>query len=110
MREGLELVSYFVSKYKELYGSAPIVNRSRAKWEFSDMLIDMKHDEVQRLIDYFLTTPGEHSLKRFFANYDKLAESMEISHTQENLLVRQREDTEERARAWRDKWQGRNAK
>ena len=102
-KEAHALVTYFGQRYSEKYGSKPVVNRYQSRWGFDSLLIDLKADEVKKLIDYYFTTISNtgHSLEWFFYNYEKLAVAMEDTERDRASLDRIREETRLRTQEWR---------
>lgn len=99
------LTSYFEKQYKTKYGSAPVVNRNTARWSFDSILQGMSVPECKELIDYYLASASEkrHNLQWFFYNYDKLIESQRDAIDDAERRKRLREESQERARKWREK-------
>ena len=104
-----ELSSYYVKLYKEKYGYQPNINRVKARWSWDSMYDAMNKKEIKSLLDYYFTTASgtSHSLDWFFYNYDKLIEAKGWVEKDQQNIDRLRNETEERARRWREFFDGR---
>lgn len=99
------MVSYFSKVYKDKYGTAPVVNRYKARWGFDSVLLSIDESETKKLIDYYFETasPNGHDLDWFFYNYDKLIIAMEKRDKDAVELARLREESKRRTEEWRKK-------
>jgi len=99
------MTSYYEKKFTEKYGVKPVVNRHSARWGFDSVLMGMSPQETKEVIDYYLTTMStvRHSLQWFFYNYEKLIEGKNDLQVDRERRARQRKESEERAREWRER-------
>lgn len=106
--EAFALVSYFEKKYKERYGTTPVLNRYSGRWFFEST--QMPSDSVKALIDYYFTTVStvSHSFEWFMYNYDKLL-TAKIEHDKDAELRRRRaEQSRRRTQEWKELIEERN--
>lgn len=98
------LTSYYIKQYKEKFGIEPVVNRNIAKWGWESILMDLDMSETKSLIDFYLTTNAakKWSLKWFLNNYDSVIQSMRDFEQDAKRRKKLREESEERARKWRE--------
>jgi hypothetical protein len=94
--QATELLNKYVENYKIVYGERPQVNVVNDKWKLHDVILDIGYDDARALFAYFFQTQGEHSLYRFFANYDKLYEYMQLQRKDRERSARLREQTRNR--------------
>lgn len=97
------LTRYFVKSYKDRHGNEPIVNRWSARWGFDAMLQGMSIEDVEGLIDYYLTTPTErmHDIEWFFYNYQKLVRAKRDTDVDIEHRSRLMQESKRRAEEWR---------
>lgn len=97
------LISYYETKYKEKYGTAPNLNRVTARWNFDSVLRSMGAPQVKELIDYYFTTPPtkRHELDWFFYNYDKLRSAFIDAQEDREYRAKLMEESKIRAERWR---------
>lgn len=97
------MTSYYIKLYKEKYGVAPKVNRPVARWDWAGILEDLTVEESKSLLEFYFTTSNKgHPLNWFFYNYDKLQQSVEELEKDSKRRKKLREESEERAREWRE--------
>lgn len=96
------LTSYYIKKYKETYGKAPVVNRNVSKLQFQNMLMDFTSAELKELIDFFFTTQSgtKHRINDLFYGYDRLVEAWRQHQEDAALQQRLREETKRRTEEW----------
>lgn len=99
------MTTYYVKRYKEKYGTEPVVNRHSARWGFDSVLLGMSPEETKELIDYYFKTTStrRHSLDWFFYHYEKLIDGKNDLQTDIERRERLRRESEQRAREWREK-------
>lgn len=97
------LTTYYIKKYKEKYGIAPVVNRNVAKIQFENMLMDYNSEEIRNLIDFFFTTESSnsHKISTLFYGYDKLVDAMRLHDQDVAFREKLKEETKRRAEEWR---------
>lgn len=98
------LITYFISRYEDVVGSKPTINRNKARWGFESILFDLDPAAARELVDYFL----EHydpNLDWFLWNYEKVAEAMQDAAKQKEQAAIRRKETQQRLDAWRQRWQ-----
>lgn len=97
------LTSYYEKGYKAKYGSAPVVNRVTARWNFDSILGSQSVATTKELIDYYFTTPPtrRHDLEWFFYNYDKIIKAMLEAKDDAAHRSRLMEESRKRAEQWR---------
>lgn len=102
------LSSHFKKKWREKYGTTPVVNSHAARWAFDSMLSDMGPVEAKTLIDYYFecSTSNRHDLTWFLYNYEKLQTSKTDRDNDVAALVRIREESKRRTEEWRKKRNG----
>lgn len=100
------MTSYYVKKFKEKYGTEPVVNRHSARWGFDSVLQGMSPQETREVIDYYFDTVSttRHSLDWFFYHYEKLIRGKNELQEDSERRKRLRAESEERAREWREKF------
>lgn len=101
------LGTYYAKIYKAKYSKDPVFNRHAARWGFESVLMDMSINDAKLLLDYYLNTASttqnrKHSLDWFLYNYEKLIESMQAQQEDAERRKKLREESEIRAREWRD--------
>lgn len=97
VKEGNELITYFVAKYQAHYNERPLINRNTAKWAARDLVESFGVDSCLQSIDwYFYVKQDGHSWNWFANNMEKLytARIEKIKDDQ------QRKTNRARARAW----------
>lgn len=94
--QATELLNKYVENYSNRYGTRPQVNVVNDKWKLHDVILDLGYDETRSLFAYFFQTQGDHSLHRFFTNYDKLYEYMQLQRKDRERSARLREETKNR--------------
>lgn len=97
------MTTYYLNKYKDMYGEYPIVNRNTARWGFDGILHELKTDMAKKLVDFYFTTTSAnmHALDWFFYNYDKLLISIKAAEEDAALRARLRAESKQRAEEWR---------
>lgn len=107
-KEAHTLSSHFKKKWKEKYGTAPVVNSHAARWAFDSMLMDMGPVDAKALIDYYFETASSnrHDLNWFLYNYDKLAQAKIDRDKDAAQLARIRKESQRRVEEWRKKRNG----
>lgn len=100
-----KLTTYYEKKYKEKYHSAAVVNRNTARWGFDSILKGISPEETKELMDYWFGVDSiqRHPLQWFFYNYEKLMESKALQAEDSEIRAKQRKETEERVRKWRER-------
>ncbi len=99
------LTTYYEKKFKEKYQTAAVVNRNTAKWGFDSILKGLSPEETKDLIDYWFGVDSvqRHPLQWFFYNYEKLIETRALQAEDSDIRAKQRKETEERVRKWRER-------
>lgn len=73
-QEAHALITYFLKKYKSLYGTNPPgLNRYTLTFGFEGLYLDYE-DEARALIDYYFDSYVNHSPKYFIGKYGEIAE------------------------------------
>lgn len=89
-----QLVSLYISLYKEKYNKTIIVNKHKEKWAMADVIDSVGFDKAKELlIYYFKTSKTSHALQWFFYNFDKLNDVLEKSKEDEARRMKMREMT-----------------
>lgn len=70
------IISLYEKRYKEVYNSAPTMNRNRMRWGFEDMLNDLGRDRTVEVIDWYFTLKREHSVWDLLSMYDRFSDTM----------------------------------
>lgn len=98
------LITYFMTRYEEVVGSKPSLNRNKARWGFESILMDYSPAESRELVDYFLDH-YDPNLDWFLWNYEKVVEAKEERVKQQEALALRRKETQQRLDEWRHRWQ-----
>lgn len=100
------LTTYYIDKYTDVVGKAPLVNRNKSKWGFEAMLIDYTPAQARELIDFYIdhyaATP---TIEWFLFNYEKVDQAKQERAEHEVVMAKRREETKRRAEEWRNRWQ-----
>lgn len=99
------LTTYYVKLFKQKYGTEPVVNRNRARWDFDTLLSGMSSVHAKELLEFYFTTasPKGHTLDWFFYNYDKLMESQTEAEKDRAARDKLRQESAQRAKEWRER-------
>lgn len=77
-QEAYALISYFLKRYKAIYGrNPPGFNRYALAFGFEGLFLDYG-DEATELIDYYFDAYEKHDPKKFVNKYGDLAEEKEL--------------------------------
>ncbi len=97
------LITYF-AKAVEADGKKVSMNRNKAKFGFENMLRDYSMDDAKALIDFYVSKYTEPTSDHFLYNYEKVESLMAEAEADEKTRNRLREETKERLRLWKEKW------
>lgn len=68
-----QLVSLYLSLYKEKYNKAIVVNKHKEKWAMADVVDSVGFARAKELlVYYFQTSRSNHPLQWFFYNFERL--------------------------------------
>lgn len=98
------LTTYYITKYTEVVGKAPLVNRNKSRWGFEAMLLDYTSNEVRELIDHYIehyTTP---SIEWFLFNYEKVDVAKQEFEEHKVSNAKRLKETQQRLEEWRNRW------
>lgn len=74
MKAAQALITYYVKKYTEKYGTQPNLNRYREKYGMADVVDSVGYDRGKVIMDYYfdkVEKPG-HPIIFYFYNFDKI--------------------------------------
>lgn len=73
IKEGNELMNYFIVKYQAQYSIRPLINKNTAKWSARDLVESFGIDACMKAVDwYFYVKNDSHSWNWFANNMEKL--------------------------------------
>lgn len=72
------IISYYQTKYMAKFGRKAIVNRNTLHWSIVNILKDLSSKEIMALIDFYIRTDKNPSLKTFCYDYDEIHERMNL--------------------------------
>jgi len=88
-QKAYQLVSLYLSLYKEKYNKTIIINKHKEKWAMSDVIDSVGFPRAKELlVYYFHTSKSGHPLQWFLYNFERL----------DILLTAKAEDEEKRNR------------
>jgi hypothetical protein len=97
IKQGNDLINYFISKYQSVYQDKPIINKNTAKWAARDLVDSFGNDNCIKAVDwYFYVKDSNHSWNWFTGNMEKL----HIARIEKERDDMQRKVSRQRARAW----------
>jgi hypothetical protein len=84
-----QLVSLYLSLYKEKYNKTVIVNRHKEKWAMADVIDSVGFEKAKELLTYYFNiSKSGHPLQWFLYNFERL----------DILLLAKKDDEEKRSR------------
>jgi hypothetical protein len=93
------LISYYQTKYKAKFGRRAIVNRNILHWSILNILKDLSSKEIMTLMDFYIKTDKNPSLKTFCYDYDEIYERMNLEakdlEKRKTLLKKTQKDVED---------------
>jgi hypothetical protein len=93
------IISYYQSKYNVKFGQRPVVNRNTLQWAVANMLKDLSMKELKEIIDFYIETDKQPSLKTLCYEYDEVIERMRLEskdlERRKALLERTQKSVEE---------------
>ena len=93
------MVSYYISKYRAVNGSDPVVNRNKGKYAFEGILWDLTTDEAKALVDFFVVH-YDRDFDWFAYNYDKVGQAMREYEEEQKLIAVRRDATALALQRW----------
>lgn len=73
IKQGRDLINYYVACYESKYYEKPLVNRNTAKWAARDVVESFGLEECKKACDwYFKVKEAGHDWSWYAANTDKL--------------------------------------
>lgn len=98
-KKGKPLLDYYVTKYEEVEGHRPVMNRTKRVWGFADMYEDMG-ENAYRIIDFFFSNyeNGYHEVDRLMYNYDTMFNEMNEAAEEHDRRIRIAKETAERVK------------
>ena len=104
-QENQALTTYWIKKYTELYGTAPVVNRNKAQFGWKDMRLDMSLEEIYALIDFFFSVSdrNDHDLHKFFWNYDEVIQKRGIIEADRAARKRMAETAQKKTKEFEER-------
>lgn len=108
LKQANELVTLFMSLFKERFHKTPVLNRYKQRFALSDILEDMSFDDLKMLLKYYVKVDAEPSLTSFCYEYDELYVKMQRDAKDEAERHQIRKETEQRVREFRERY-GKNA-
>jgi hypothetical protein len=96
------MTSYYIGRYTETRGHAPIVNRNKARYTFEGLLMDYTSTEVKQIIDYFIEH-YERDLEWFNYNYEKVVKARQEALAEKFAQAKRRADTALAMERWKKK-------
>lgn len=98
------LTTYFISKYEEVVGTRPVVNRNKSKAGAYGLLMDYTPSQARELVDYYIEHWDSPSIQWFWYNYDAVDTAKQEHETNEESARKRREVTQARLEEWRNRW------
>lgn len=93
------IITYYQTKYKAKFGRRAIVNRNTLQWSVANILKDLTVKEIKNLIDFYISTDKNPSLKTFCYDYDEIYQRMDLEakdlEERKALLKKTQKDVEE---------------
>jgi len=97
VKQGNELINYFIVKYQEVHKDRPLINKNTAKWSARDLVDSFGIDSCMKAVDwYFYVKQDNHSWNWFATNMEKLY----IARVEKEKDDMNRKVNRARARAW----------
>lgn len=96
------LITYYITRYEEVVGTKPTLNRNKARWGFESILMDYSPEESRGIVDYFLDH-YEPNVDWLLWNYEKVVEAREEYVKNQEAINKRREETQKRLDAWRER-------
>jgi hypothetical protein len=90
------LLSLFIKKYAERYGTEPQLNRYRLKWGAVDFIDSVGYQRAKEITEYYLTLESNHSFEALLATFDKVGAAMDERREDNARRARLREETRRR--------------
>lgn len=97
------LITKYVKLYTDKYGTAPVVNRYRDKWGFSDMLSDLGKTDAGKVVEYYFTLRHRHDLIDLFRRYDELHKWRLADEEDKKRVAQLYKDTAKRVKEWQER-------
>jgi len=99
------LTTYYISKYTEEVGKAPLVNRNKTRWGFEAMLLDYTPEQARELIDHYIEHYSTPTIEWFLFNYEKVDEAKKEYEQYKVSSAKRLAETQKRLEEWRNRWQ-----
>lgn len=96
------LITKYVKLYTEKYGTAPVINRYRDKWGFTDMLNDLGKVDSAKVIEYYFSLRVRHDLMALFKSYDELHKNRLADEEDKRRVAQLHKETAKRVKEWKD--------
>lgn len=98
------LTTYYVSKYTDTFGYAPVVNRNKARYGFEGLLMDFSPTESREIVDYYIDHYANPAIDWFIYNYEKVVVAKREREAEQEVQEKRRAATEKRLEEWRNRW------
>lgn len=107
-KQANELVTLYITLFKQRFGKSPVLNRYKQRFALSDILEDMAFEDLETLLKYYIKVDAEPSLTNFCYEYDELYVKMQRDAKDDQERHQLRRETEQRVREFRERY-GKNA-
>jgi hypothetical protein len=94
------LITKYVKLYTERYDVAPVINRYRDKWGFTDMLNDLGKADSGKVLEYYFGLRGPHTLVDLFRRYDELHKWRLADEEDKRRVAQLHKDTAKRVKEY----------
>lgn len=97
IKEGKQLIDYYVQSYELRYNKKPLINRNTAKWAARDIVESFGLDSCKRAVSwYFYVKDSGHDWSWYANNVEKLI----LAYTAKDKDDNDRKANRLRARVW----------
>lgn len=97
------LITKYVKQYTAKYGTAPLINRYRDKWGFTDMINDLGKVDASKVIDYYFHLTKDHNLIDLFRSYDELHRNRLADEEDARQVAQLEKETAKRVKEWMER-------
>ena len=97
------LITKYVKLYTAKYGTAPLINRYRDKWGFTDMINDLGKIDASKAIDYYFKLTKDHNLIELFRSYDELHRNRLADEEDARRVAQLEKETAKRVKEWMER-------
>lgn len=103
-KQASSIIDYYKYSYTKKFKVKPTFNRTKAKFQFMDILCDYTEDEIKALINYYLAIEREPSINKFVLEYPDLIEKMEHDKRSDAERNRLLQETKARVMEFRKRY------